>query len=472
MLRIATILLGFFPLLFITTIKSEDVKITQQTQSKIYQGEEFVVEVKVEKGDIEGFAKYQLDVPQGFTAEQIDVLGATFTFDEGTIKVIWLALPSKNEFTFTYKIKVADDVPNQSLELGGRLSYLEDNNRMISEATKLTVQIGDSKEEILAAKPKEPATASVSRLVTPLEDGTYEVEVKVEKSNIDGFSKVEDVYPNKYDISPIDEQNGVFSFVKTKVKFVWMSTPEADNFSVKYKVDPKGEAIDFTAVTGEYSFLDDNETKKVEIIDESGLPLANATESTTETEEVPAEEVEKTEAAIEEKAEEIKEEIAVAEEVVEETKKPKKEKKKEDVIETNNVEEMATTEITEEAPISEATPAEVTETADNSSSMENNIPSPQEAVEYRVQILAGKNLVGKPYFKKNHQYEENFITENHNGLVKYTTGQYNVYREARDRREEINGKYVLPGPFVTAYNNGQRITVQEALMITNQKWFK
>ena len=44
-----------------------------------------------------------------------------------------------------------------------------------------------------------------------------------------------------------------------------------------------------------------------------------------------------------------------------------------------------------------------------------------------------------------------------------------VHKKARNKRESL-GSYKFPGPFVTAYNNGDRITVQEALMITKQDW--
>ena len=56
--------------------------------------------------------------------------------------------------------------------------------------------------------------------------------------------------------------------------------------------------------------------------------------------------------------------------------------------------------------------------------------------------------------------------------MKYTTGDFLAYKQARDGREEIKSNYTFPGPFVVAYNNGERITVQEALMISNQKWVK
>ena len=64
------------------------------------------------------------------------------------------------------------------------------------------------------------------------------------------------------------------------------------------------------------------------------------------------------------------------------------------------------------------------------------------------------------------------LSETHEGWFKYTTGNYSEYKAARDRRVKLADNDVNTGPFVTAYNNGNRITVQEALMVANQKWVK
>ena len=53
----------------------------------------------------------------------------------------------------------------------------------------------------------------------------------------------------------------------------------------------------------------------------------------------------------------------------------------------------------------------------------------------------------------------------------YMVGNFNEYKEARSHRENIKQKG-CSSAFVVAYNGAKRITVQEALMITSQKWFK
>ena len=57
-----------------------------------------------------------------------------------------------------------------------------------------------------------------------------------------------------------------------------------------------------------------------------------------------------------------------------------------------------------------------------------------------------------------------------NGLTKYVVGNHKVYKDAHDARNKMRTN--VPDAWVTSYNAGKRITVQEALMISGQKWYK
>lgn len=101
-----------------------------------------------------------------------------------------------------------------------------------------------------------------------------------------------------------------------------------------------------------------------------------------------------------------------------------------------------------------------------------NLPVPEKGVVFRVQVGAGRKKIDYVSFFKALNIYEKIRMEQHEGWFKYTIGKYDKYVDARDKRNEIWQTTPIKGAFVSAYNNGVRITVQEALMITNQKWVK
>jgi hypothetical protein len=116
---------------------------------------------------------------------------------------------------------------------------------------------------------------------------------------------------------------------------------------------------------------------------------------------------------------------------------------------------------------------------DNTSSTPDNtmsattINAPQAGVIYRVQIMAllknrSTNVVANYYNLSAASVQK--LPEA--GLNKYLLRDtHTEYRQARDARENVKSRGVV-APFVAAYNSGRRITVQDALMITSQKWYR
>jgi hypothetical protein len=98
---------------------------------------------------------------------------------------------------------------------------------------------------------------------------------------------------------------------------------------------------------------------------------------------------------------------------------------------------------------------------------------PTTGVEFSIQLGAfSKKKVTVAQMKKKFRVTDALRTEMAEGFTKFISGSFAEYKAARDKREEIKENNKVKTAFVVAYNNGKRITVQEALMINNQKWYK
>ena len=102
----------------------------------------------------------------------------------------------------------------------------------------------------------------------------------------------------------------------------------------------------------------------------------------------------------------------------------------------------------------------------------NNALTPDKGVSYRVQLMAGHNELTESWVASRYNFNGRSDTEMHEGWIKYTTGSYQEYHSARDERESKNKVHDFPAPFVTAYYLGERITVGEALIISQQDWIQ
>ena len=515
MLRNLFFILNILPLVFLTTVselKKDELKVEIIAPETAERGKEITIELAFTRGQVKGFAKYTEDIPRGVEVEPGELGNATFTYDANQLKIIWLNIPDEDNFKVSYKLKFSEDAP-ESIDLSGKFSYLENNEKKSYHPVKKSIVIGTAgelaKKAAETAKKNEviPASASVTRSIVESKGDIHTIRVSVSKKGIEGFSKIEEIVSMGAKVTALESQNAVFSSIKNKVKFIWMSVPTEETFSITYQIDLSTcSNKDPKTFKGQFSYLDNNVSKQVDILFGDEKVLANNTppmdepklkapeEEELEIEDIPTEEpveelavvvvpeileepVKKEDATVE--AEPVKKEEPVVEptpepeSIVVPTQEPPKEATKE--AEPIVVPEPI---IIKEEKAAEPVVVKKEKKAPTEPILaKKQVVSPDldvaKGVNYRVQIAAGKNVVDAQYFSSRHQWTQNFAIENHEGWVKYTTGSYAEYKAARDSREGINaGGHKFMGPFVTAYNDGSRITVQEALMITKQKWYK
>lgn len=432
MIKQLFLIVNFVSIFFYQLFFTSDVTVKQNIPASIKPNGEVEVELVVTKADISGFAKIQQEIPEGFTVEAIETNGATFSFKEQKLKLIWMALPQSNEFTIRYKLKNITHTSGK-FSITGKFSYIADNERtnvdiptanitvstedLVAEETETTSNIDTNDDESrLPAGDNTETSLSASRIIAPLGENKFKVTLSIEKENIEGFAKLSELIPAGFTASNNNSAGGVFSIENNEVKVLWLSIPSENKFEVSYFIESTS-ASGMQEITGVLSYLKGEETQKHQIV---------ATSFSTAGENLAINDEEEESSTLQNK---------VDNQVEEGTE--------DDIVVDNKEEE------TNKVPVT-------------------NTPSPEKNVVYKVQIGAFREGITIEKYQKKFNLKDQINLENHQGWTKLITGSFSEYKSARDKRNNLRNK--VKTAFVTAYNQGERITVQEALMITNQKW--
>jgi len=428
------------------------ITVTGSIPTTFKAGSEVPVEIKISKGSMAGFAKFQLELPEGIAVKETENKGANYTYNAGIAKWVWASLPAENDVTI--KMTLISSVEAAGVKtIRAKFSFVEDNAKQVVEMTPAEVTITAPDPETLAAanttapvttenpaaakpdstSPATPSSAlpvtqnnpsnaepvgniSVARTITK-NNSEYTVNLKIKKDGTKGFARYSDDLPDGLIVKANKTDGSSFSVGDGKLKFVWVNVPEKEDLELEYTVS--GNSKEVLTLNGEYSYLEDNQSKKYTLkTDQADMSLLQGALAETP-----------------------------KEEKTEPTPEPKTETKPNEIVE-NTI------------------PA--TETK-----MEQTLSKKDGTINYHVQIGAFTNAkVTADKLKKKFQVSEAIASEMQGGFSKFMVGAHGEYKKARDHREVMKTSNGIKSSFVVAYNSGKRITVQEALMITSQKWFK
>ena len=296
---------------------------------------------------------------------------------------------------------------------------------------------------------------------------SFNMKVNVAKGDVSGFAKLQQILPPGFTAEAGESANATFSFKDQKVKFLWMALPN-DDFTVSYKVNVDASLSGNQIIDGTFAYIQDNETEKFIIpkdiisIQEDQSEAAQqaamdailaeqqAKEETAEAARQEASPEEETVEATEEVAEVVEEST----EIVEESSEPV-----EEVVEevTEEIVEEVVEQVAQEEPVVEEAP-------NYNDAMMKSKPG----LVFRVQVAAGPNQVDPSFFQQKYGLSDAVVIEEHDGMYKYVLGEFGSYRPAKTYSNELRDNNGVDGPFVTAYNDGVRIHVKEALELAGQ----
>ena len=412
---------------------------------------EFTAEIKINKGSIGGFAKLQLEVPQGFTVNELDSKTGNFSFTSNIAKIIWTSIPSDSDFSVKFTI-TTDASVSGAKTITSKFSFVNNNNKEVVEMTPVEIMVGDETAQSVVAENQPtvesttetavPALTTNSSIATPSFENNTEpsstilcsriissgaianevnVEVKIKKGSIKGFAKFQEVLPVGFNAKVGKTNGSSFSVSDGKLKFVWVSLPDEEELVVSYILEKVDLAVTEAKLdNGEFSYLENDQSKKIKL--QVG-DIGNILQS----------EIVETETSLQTQT-----------------------------VVTESTTTVATTETTSIEPVKTEPVNEV---------QKELVAKKEGNVAYNVQIGAFKKAIQSNVLSNMYNISETIKSEMADGLNKFMVGNFIEYKDARSHRETIKQKGCRDA-FVVAYNGAKRITVQEALMITSQKWFK
>ena len=460
------IIAGFLFIMFSSFFKifRNDVTITMDMPDMIEAGTEITVTVTINKGKVTDYARFQQNLPYGFTAMELNSANATFSFEDQTVRLVWLFVPDDDRITFSYKI-IANERLIGKTNLGGSFTYIDNNERKTVDQQPRMLAISPSPNvstamqvdvihyskiagiEALATNGGQTA-ALRQRPVWVNEDKVFLVTLLINRDAVQKFAKIEETVPEGYIAASIDSKDGIFSFANQTAKFIWMDLPAEPYFTVTYKLIPEEGVIpnpESIHIAGVFSYMINERTFSSDIVEReeklTGLNIAGVNGILRG---ISVQAIEQQPMTVEPSS----------------------------VHTTTTATTTATTSgtTTTTPAVSVATvPPVKTGTVNNDAS---DLLKPESGVYYRVQIAAGHKPVNTQRHFRSFRLEYSVAKETHDGWFKYTVGSFADYQDARNYRVHLGNTSKLNDAFIAAYDNGNRITVQEALMALNQKWSK
>ncbi|MBX3165465.1 MAG: hypothetical protein KF900_13400 [Bacteroidetes bacterium] len=449
------------PLLFllISLFRREgDVTITAHVPSNIQAATEVEFAFTINKSSLVGYGIFECKLPAGFVAiGEIDPKPqAAYAVADNIVKWTWDELPDAEELTVKVAV-VAGETATGNQKITANFYYEEDNEKKEVAMPAATIRVLSQSAETpgqpdIEARQEPVGIVSATRTITRISKKEYLVRIKINKGLTTGFAKFSDDAHDNFVYLPQRTDGGSYSLSDQKIKFVWTNVPDADVLEIVYSITRN--SADETTLHGEYTYLEHNQMKTHQLKPDLLEALADEEKETSRKSEI---------VSVKPDSSKIKQA---------ENKKLKVESEKLKIEKEKPKAENQKLQVENKKPKNEKNTDKQTAN-ENKQRLSKNLEKKEGEMSYMVQIGAfTKAKVNAQGLKKKFKITETITSDMQDGFSKFMVGSHGEYKNARDHREQIRANNGVKTAFVVAYNGAKRISVQEALMITNQKWFK
>lgn len=471
MIRPLVIVINLFIALWVKLLASHPS--AEATAPEIaHPGEPFIVNVTLSPDGETGFMRYAMEIPAGWTVEKKETAGAAFLFEKNSsnenysAKFLWSRVPETTELKFSFEVTPSATASGAYL-LPCKISHTVDNLPENIPLRPLEIKVESASSANTQQNPdstaKPAASISIVRTVpTEPVTGEFLVDIVIQKGDLVNFGKLQDSLPDGFLARQVMNDGASFSFENGCAKFYWPVLPKKETLHIQYKVVASPDMTGSRVISGYFSYVE-NETGKIARFPASTVSM-------------------KENAALVQKENQGNNQSGnqgnsgqnqQSGDNGQQASSQGNQSQNNDANQSGNSSQKNSGEQQNgNSGQNQSGNSSSQAQAQQQQQQEQNQQSGSSAgVSYSVQIAAMRRMVPAEYYTSTYHISGAVNMEQGNGLNRYTNGSFSAYQDARNHRESIRSKGVSDA-FVVAYSNGKRVTVQEALMITNQKWIR
>lgn len=199
--------------------------------NEIIEGNNLVVNVTIERGEVNGFAKITEEIPAGFKYEVANEMGGTVMKEDNKFRIVWLTIPEKESFTISYRL-IYDGAKPGIFNINGYFNYIENDERKSFDISKSSFKVLANKNEpekkaanTPTSSPANPSASSTKGMNVPNTLPTAEVK---ENAVIDANEELKEI------VKEVDEKKAteiiykvqLGAFSKEKPKSLFQDLPD------------------------------------------------------------------------------------------------------------------------------------------------------------------------------------------------------------------------------------------------------
>jgi hypothetical protein len=285
MIRILPAILSFLMLLSVS-LKGQDDGILIIAPKEVKAGNEFLLIISMPENQMQGVARLQIELPNGFTAVSKTSMNADFKFANQKATFQWLNYPVDQVVEVKMTVTTAPSLEGYYV-IKGIANWIKSTEPLRANIYPqvITVVPGETSENDLLARQEKTKISyenftsegvACIRQVPYEKDGEIIVNVMVSKGDLNKYGKIQEKIPVGYRVENVRSQNAIFIYNERQqlVKYLWMNMPESPKFVVSYKLIPKGEIDETTPflIYGSFYYAENNVSQTIDI-QERGIDL-------------------------------------------------------------------------------------------------------------------------------------------------------------------------------------------------------